>query len=149
MGLRPNNKKNPFHNNIQVCCDCGDCCLIHQQFTIEQNPILQQQTTVAVYEANEYEPACTPGTSNGDPTVQQTGTVLPFGTVIASNNGINAFDFTVFAENGEDFITKTVQPGTQVAISGVTSRVTATYLPVDPIRALFQFDLFLYPPDPV
>ncbi|QED46319.1 hypothetical protein [Cytobacillus dafuensis] len=151
MGIFPfkNDKaKNPFHNDIQSCCKCGDCCLIHQQFTLKHKFNFPQETTVTVYEANGYEPACTPGASNGEAAVQQTGFVLPFGTILAINNGVNAFDVQVIGENFEDAIIHTIHPGTQVGITGVFQRVNAIY-PTDPVRAAFQFDLFLFPLIPV
>jgi hypothetical protein len=81
-------------------------------------------------------------------TTQQLGTAFPFGTLIVSNIGVNAFNVTVVAENEDDSITRSVPPGTQIAISGVIRRVDAI-LPPNPCRALFAFDLFLFPPTPI
>jgi len=148
---KEDNKKHPFNNDIQTCCACGDCCLIHQQFTLEERFNFNQETTVTIYEANAFVPACTPGQPSGDAGITQQEPVFtfPFGTVIAFNNGITAFDFKVVGENGEeDAITKTVFPGARVAISGLIQRVDAIY-PPSPCRTLFDFDIFLAPPDPI
>ena len=106
------------------------------------------ETVVPVYEANGFEPACTPGQSGaGVVTVQATGTAFPFGTLIVSNIGENAFNVTVVAENEDDSITQAVPPGAQIAISGIIRRVDVL-VPPNPMRALFHFDLFLFPPAP-
>ncbi|MDQ1143716.1 hypothetical protein QE429_000543 [Bacillus sp. SORGH_AS 510] len=115
---------NPFNNEIQLCCDCGGCCLVHQQFTIEEDlPASQFPGTLTVFEANSYEPSCVPGQVGpclGAAETEQTEVIitqvplrtLPFGTVIARNIGNFAFDFTlVGTDTEEDVITKTVPPG--------------------------------------
>ena len=164
MGKDKDDKKkhhsNPFNNEIQLCCDCGGCCLVHQQFTIEEDlPASQLPGTLTVFEANPYEPACVPGqggpclgvadTEQAEVAIQQLAFTLPFGTVIAHNIGNFPFDFTLVGTNTEDdVITKTVPPGAQVALSGVVRRVDLQF-PSDPIHALFNFDLFFIPPNPV
>ena len=147
---KDNRHKHPFHNDIQTCGDCGGYCLIHQQFTLENNVNFSEETVVPVYEANGFEPACTPGQPSDDGSVstQVTETVFPFGTLIVSNIGVNAFNVTVVAENEDDSITRNIPPGKQIAFLGVIRRVDAIY-PPQPIRALFHFDLFLTPPSPI
>ncbi len=90
------NRTNPFNNAIQLCCSCGGCCLVHQQFTIEEDLPASQPGTLTVYEANPYEPACIPGSCGpcaGDSeeveaSIQKASLLtLPFGTVIARNIG--------------------------------------------------------------
>ncbi|MDR6121116.1 hypothetical protein QFZ87_000713 [Bacillus sp. SLBN-46] len=165
MGKDKDDKKkhhsNPFNNEIQLCCDCGGCCLVHQQFTIEEDlPASQFPGTLTVFEANSYEPACVPGqvgpclgaaeTELADVVITQVQLrTLPFGTVIARNIGNFAYDVTLVGTDTEDdVITKTVPPGAQVALSGVVRRVDLQ-IPSDPIHALFNFDLFFIPPNPV
>lgn len=149
MGDRHKNKENnPFQKDIQPCCDCGHCCLLHQQFSLEQRlERLERRETIHVYEANGYEPACIPGQPTGEVTLKQFGTTFPFGTLIVSNEGENAFDVQVSIE-GDDDINRTVQPGVQVAISGVIRRVDAIF-PPNPVRAFFHFDLYFFPPSTI
>ncbi|NKE07830.1 hypothetical protein [Mesobacillus selenatarsenatis] len=153
MGFRfckNHSAKKPFNNDIQICCDCGDCCLVHQQFTLEQNVNFDEETTVQVYDAGGYQSACIPGQSGADEeTIQQeTVRAFPFGTLIVSNAGDNPFDLEVVQADLDDTFNATVFPGADVAFTGVIREVNVT-TPVDPIRAFFHFDIFLLPVDPI
>lgn len=52
--------------------------MIHQQFTLEETFNFNQETTVTVYGAAGYEPACTPGQPSGN--TLTSGLAFPFGT---------------------------------------------------------------------
>lgn len=139
---------NPFNNNIQTCCTCGDCCLINQQFTLRENINSNTAGEIVIYSANEFDTACSPG-GGQEATTQQIGSLLPFGSVIARNIGQNSFSYRVVPRDADPVITRTVPPGASVAITSSSIRSVELILPGDPIRALFNFNIFFAPNDPI
>lgn len=127
------------------CVECGCCPLIHRSFTLEKSVNPTVSTTIPVLEAPGWIPACIPGQAENE---EPSGTAFPFGTLIVSNVGANPFDVAITGPDNDIDFTATVIPGAQVAFTGVIQRVDAI-LPPNPCHALFHFDLFQYPPNPV
>ena len=118
---------------------CGDCCLIHQQFTLTENISVIGSTPIKIYRAPD-------DLFNNE---------SPFGTVIVSNCGCTSLTVVFRTEdNGGGTNTNgiIVPPKGQFAITGAIEEIDVAPTNPDPNRpvpicALFTFDLFLLLPD--
>jgi len=133
---------NPFKNNISCSCEG----LLHQQFSLSETFRNLESAPLTIYRATPFEVTSSNTLSNGNDVTS----VFPRGTVIASNLSNTAFTMTV-AGGGEEEETEIIPPGAQVAITASVIRlvfVFANVFPTDPIRALFNFDIF-FPTGPI
>ena len=108
--------------------NCGNCCLIHQQFTITENTTITGSTRIYLAPDLLFAPES------------------PFGTVTVSNCGSTPLTVvfrTASATNGI-----VVPPGGQFAITGSIKQIDIAPLTATPtqICAVFHFDLFLILP---
>ena len=124
------NKKDANEINSRVE-KCGECCLIHQQFTLTENIIVTAPGLIDIYNAPD--------------NLFRNGS--PFGTVIVSNCGCTPLIVRIVS--AATTTTVTVPPKGQYALTGsiveIDAGPTATTRPI-PICAVFTFDLFLILP---
>ena len=110
--------------------NCGDCCLIHQQFTLTENFTISVPTRVYMAPDVLFAPQ------------------NPFGTVTVSNCGSTPFT-VVFKTDGGTTNGIVVPPGGQLAVAGATivqiDIAPPTSNPTQ-VCAVFHFDLFLILP---
>ena len=111
--------------------NCGDCCLIHQQFTLTENTTITGPTRIYMAPDVLFAPE------------------NPFGTVTVSNCGSTPFTVIFRTASGTNGIV--VPPRGQFAITGSIREIDIE--PTNPsprpypICAVFSFDLFLLLPD--
>jgi hypothetical protein len=140
--------RNPFSRLIDTCCDG----LIHQQFRLSVRAEASDQPTV-VYTAPQFDTSAANAAGTvgegalASTAIQQAGPIFPFGTVVATNLSAASFTFIVEGDAEED-TQIVVPPGSQAAITAPRISVVLVVHPTDPIRGVFDFDIF-YPTDPI
>lgn len=128
--------------NSQII-NCGNCCLIHEQFTLNiiKNRTSQPRTDV-IYVANQFR-RC----PSQEVEATLNGSIYPFGTIVTRNLSAVPVNFIVYGDVEEE-TSMIVQPNSEVAVTlSAISAVEVNY-PTDPIRLLFTFDIF-HPGDPI
>ena len=121
------NKKDANEINSRVE-KCGECCLIHQQFTLTENTTITGPTRIYMAPDVLFAPE------------------NPFGTVTVSNCGNTPLTVVFKTLNATNGIV--VPAGGQLAVTGSIKQIDIAAPTSNPTRvcAVFSFDLFLILP---